>query len=730
MSGLNPEQRRAVEHVHGPLLILAGAGSGKTRVLTHRAANLIREGHARPHELLCVTFTNKACREMQHRVVDLVGPVADEIAIKTFHSFGLQLIRRGHVSVPVAADAVVYDETDQRQVMRDVLIQFGVDSEGVNPRGMLAAIDRHKQNGRLPGEVDPDEQVDAMPVAEAYSAYQRALKRNNALDFGDLLLLPLRALQTSEQERLALQERYKFVMVDEFQDTNRIQYDLIRVLAGTRRNLAVVGDDDQSIYSWRGADIGNILGFEEDFGDAEVIKLEQNYRSTKNILAAAWEVVRHNPGRKPKQLWTDNIAGDRIVLVALGDEREEAEWVARKAQAQIAAGTSVSEIAVFYRTNAQSRNFEEAFRQFGIPHRVVGATGFFDRKEVKDALSYLRLLANPRDLVSFTRVANVPRRGIGDTSVDRVKSVAMTDDLDLPAAIAGVVSSGAVKGKAAASLQALAALLRTYADKITTLNLSTLAADVIEASGLRGAYDGEGSEAAGDRLENLDQLLVSMQDYEKDYPDADLREYLDTIALVQDQEAKSGPAVSLMTLHSAKGLEFDIVFLTGLEDGYLPHTRSILERTEDEERRLCYVGMTRAKKQLSLTRARTRRTFGNRLSQRPSPYLRDIPDELLHDMTPKAAPASFPYDAPARNAYRQSSYEYADPIASSPAATTAPSSLPQHFRVGSKLQHPTFGVGEVVEAGPAANGFKLKVRFAAGIKTILPALVELTPVKS
>ncbi|RMF14374.1 MAG: ATP-dependent DNA helicase PcrA, partial [Candidatus Dadabacteria bacterium] len=650
LAALNPEQRQAAAHVEGPLLILAGAGSGKTRVLTHRAVWLITQGVAAPDEILCVTFTNKACREMSERIEAMVGTMQGRPEVRTFHGLGLHLIRTGVVPVAVSPQAVIYDEADQRQLMREILDEFDLDGERINVRDVLGRIEGFKRRGWMPEDLDPSVVIDDLPMVEIYEAWQQKLLRNDALDFGDLLLQPLKAMERDPGLEARLQRRYRFVMVDEFQDTNRIQYDLIRRIAG-HGNLAVVGDDDQSIYAWRGADISNILNFERDYPQTRVVRLEQNYRSTRNILDAAWNVVRHNVERKEKRLWTDGPAGKPLRLAVLGDEREEADWVARQVERLLRDGTPPAEIAIFYRTNAQSRVHEEALRQRSIPHQVVGATGFFGRKEIRDVIAYLRLLQNPADFVAFQRIANVPRRGIGKTSLERVLRRAQLGT-DVFGAVELAVSAGEVRGKPAQALTRFCEDLAVLRTKIGKDGLAYLAAQTIERMGLRDAYDSEGTEIARDRRENIDQLLVSMQDWQADMDDeATLADYLDTVTLIQDADGvDDGAAVKLMTLHSAKGLEFDVVFLTGLEYGVLPHQRSIDEGNFDEERRLCYVGITRSRKDLYLTRARTRRTFGARLSQRQSPFLQDIPRELIEDRSPVAQQAAFPWSAPSTGA--------------------------------------------------------------------------------
>lgn len=750
LAALNPPQRRAVEHSQGPLLILAGAGSGKTRVLTHRAAYLIATGVTQAERILCVTFTNKACREMGSRITQLLGPTGRGVWVRTFHSFGLQLIRSGILELPIDSRAVVYDEADQRQLMREAMERLKLDPERISPRTMLGYVEHFKQQGLLPDEVgDRSDLAGGVAVTELYRIYQELLSRNQALDFGDLLLWPLVAIKRNAAVRERVQHMFSHVMVDEFQDTNRIQYDLIKLVVGAHDNLAVVGDDDQAIYAWRGADITNILGFERDYPHATVVRLEQNYRSTRVILDAAWEVVRRNRARKEKRLWTDVGGGDPIRLAVLDDERSEADWVAERVLDETRRGTRLNQIAVFYRTNAQSRSFEEALRLRGIVYRIVGATGFYDRREIKDVLAYLKLIANPRDLVAFQRIVNVPRRGIGKASVERVLAAARELDADVEVAIAAVLAGG-MSGKPAAALKSFAELLATMRERRGDLGVSELTVQLLEAIQFREALLDEGAEVGRERLENVRELLAAMQQFEELSEDKSLDRYLDDVSLVAELEAEDNdtPALQLMTLHSAKGLEFDVVFMTGLEENVLPHSRVQDDEGIEEERRLVYVGMTRAKKRLFLTRARTRRTFGARLSQMPSRFLDELPGDAVHDVSPPSRAANLPFAAPPRGAgaygdagsgcggghgpvVRRGGDAPPRPAttmaAKVPGGNTVPADTPPEYRPGSRLEHPMFGVGIVEAVERGSHGFKLRIQFASGPKTILPAYVELKP---
>ncbi|XP_060085171.1 ATP-dependent DNA helicase PcrA-like [Ylistrum balloti] len=657
---------------------------------------------------------------MADRIKKIRGSGAIDVNVRTFHSFGLELIRRNEISVPVDRFALIYDDSDQRQLMRDVMSTLKVDTERVTPRKVLGLIESFKRRALLAEDLDTAMiPMTDFNVVELYDAYQKALIAANALDFGDLLLYPVRALKKSPIEQERLQKRFRFIMVDEFQDTNHIQYELMRLLVDDVGNLAVVGDDDQSIYAWRGADISNILNFEQDYASARVIKLEQNYRSTEVILNAAWEVVRHNIQRKSKRLWTDKKGGALIKRAVLSDEREEGNFVAQQVKVKLTAGAKPSEIAVFYRTNAQSRPIEEALRQLAIPYRIVGATGFYARKEVKDVLAYLRLIHNAADVVAFSRIVNVPRRGIGKTSLQRVVDVALEEGVDILQAI-DLACDTRISGKPAASLKRFKEFIFSFKRRVEQDSITNLTAELIRVLDLRQAYLHEGEEIARDRRENIDQLLVSMQDFEQDTSDPSLANYLDLVSLVQDVDQAEESSVQLMTLHSAKGLEFDIVLMCGLEYGLLPHTRSIDEGSEEEERRLCYVGMTRARQELFLTRARTRRTFGAKLSQQASPFLTDIPAELTQSISPQSNPERFPYSAPMRSVKRPDNRS----------AAVVADDIPTQFQPGASVVHPIFGIGRIESAQKGPRGLKLKICFTAGTKTILPSYVELKPVSN
>jgi DNA helicase-2/ATP-dependent DNA helicase PcrA len=626
---LNPPQREAVLHGEGPLLILAGAGSGKTRVLVHRIVHLIRELAVPPWQILAVTFTNKAAGEMRERVARALGP-GEQPLISTFHSTCARILRREIQHLGFDSAFAIYDDGDSQKLLKEIIGELNLDEKRYPPRSLAAAIDDCKNNGRLPKDIPND--FSHAVLARVYAAYQERLKKCNALDFGDLVLMVVRLF---EQEPLVLEryrDRWRWLMVDEYQDTNPIQYRLVTLLAGERRNLCVVGDDDQSIYRWRGADIRNILDFEKDFPGVKVVKLEQNYRSTQTILSAAGAVVAKNRGRKAKTLWTDNAGGDRVVYRRLESEREEARFVCREIGRHQRTGGKLADVAVFYRTNAQSRAVEDALVADGIPYHMVGGTRFYERMEVKDILAYLKVLVNPADEVALKRIINTPPRGIGMATVDKVGDLAAGRNITLfeafRAAAEGTLLGAGPRGK----LASFVAMMDGFAGLSDAVSLEELTARIIRESGYEAKLKEERTEEAADRLANLQELLAAMAEYEQVSEEKGIAPFLEQVALISDLERgeKAPDSVTLMTLHAAKGLEFPRVFMVGMEERLFPHVRSLDDPEQmEEERRLCYVGMTRAMQRLSLSNARRRRVFGQDQMNPPSRFLDDIPRELL-----------------------------------------------------------------------------------------------------
>ncbi|TWJ17544.1 ATP-dependent helicase [Geobacter argillaceus] len=629
-SNLNHPQKEAVLHGEGPLLILAGAGSGKTRVIVQRIAWLIRERGIPPWQILAVTFTNKAAGEMRERVQRLVG-AADAPLIATFHATCVRILRREIELLGYGANFAIYDDKDSERLLKEIVAQLNIDEKRYPARAFAAAIDDCKNAGRLPEDLPAGDSRTAQLV-RVYTVYQERLRKNNALDFGDLVLLTVRLFEAYPDVLNRYRERWQWLLVDEYQDTNPVQYRLVQLLAGERRNLCVVGDDDQSIYRWRGADIRNILDFEKDFPGVKTVKLEQNYRSTGTILTAAGAVVARNRGRKAKTLWTENPAGERIVYRRLEDDREEARFVCREISRFVRRGGDLSDVAVFYRTNAQSRSIEDALVADAIPYHMVGGMRFYERMEIRDVLAYLRVLDNPADEISLKRIINVPPRGIGHATIDRINESAQREGLTFHDALLGAATAGLLTAGPRGKVAEFVRLLETFRGYVATVPLAELSSRIIQESGYAAKLQEDRSEEAQDRLANLQELLVAMEEFDRTSGEKGLPAFLEQVALVSDLERSEAgrESATLMTLHAAKGLEFPVVFLVGLEERLFPHVRSLDDpEAMEEERRLCYVGMTRARERLFLSNARRRRIFGQDQYNAPSRFIADIPRELV-----------------------------------------------------------------------------------------------------
>ncbi len=756
MPGLNEEQRAAVDHGDGPLMVLAGAGTGKTRVLVQRIARLVESGVA-AWEILAVTFTNKAAGEMRHRLRELLGEAADAMWIGTFHATCARLLRRFGSSIGLPRNFVIFDDDDQIKAMERLLKETGLDAQ-VSPRTILSRIDRAKNRGVDPRSIKVgiyDEEVERL-----YPMYQDALAREHAVDFNDLLLRVI-DLFAHEKVGKTLRGRFRHVLVDEFQDTNRVQYDLVSKFASTTRNLTVVGDDDQSIYAWRGAEPKNLLDFDREFPDAKVIKLEHNYRSTQTILDAANGVIQKNRDRHDKALWTDKGMGDTLELYQAGDERGEAYFIAQSIRRLIDDGPhSPSDIAILYRTNAQSRVLEEHLRAARVPAKVVGAVSFFERKEVKDAIAYLRLLVNPAADSAFERIVNVPPRGIGDTTVDRLRAAARASGTGLLeaarlAAREGVAGLGTGPRK---KLQSFVELIDGLLDVIQQgASVGETIIQVVDRSGLRAKLEAEASAESRDRLDNLAELVSTATDFDDESGTAGADDvddappmtavdgFLERVALASPGDQTTGEQVVLMTIHIAKGLEWPIVFLGGLEDGLFPSLREREGTSEDaaleEERRLAYVAITRAREKLILTHARTRRQWGEIRIQGPSRFLEDIPAgcfgqkfsraprpslvprgprmDSMDDQSSPAASGQWRARRPSparrmRDELDQRPHDDDEPVFHVGDDVAAPG-----FLVGSNVSHSTLGVGRVVAVAGIGKDQKVVVDFGSiGRKTV------------
>lgn len=636
LRGLNPQQQKAVQVVDGPLLIVAGAGSGKTSVLTRRIAYLMAKEGAAPWSILAITFTNKAARELRERVERLVGVGASDIWVSTFHSMCARILRKECEKVGYQSSFTILDAADQLSALRRVCTELNLDSKRYEPRGLLGAISQHK-NALIGPEAasraakNPYEQV----VARAYVRYQAMLKGQNSMDFDDLIMQTVELLKADATTLQYYQMRFRYILVDEYQDTNHSQYQLVQLLAARTRNLCVVGDSDQSIYGWRGADIANILSFERDYPEANVIALEQNYRSTQRILQVANAVIEKNRARPRKTLWTDNPEGPSVRLVRTLDEREEGRFIVDEVYRRKQLGElEFGDCAVLYRTNAQSRVIEEACLKAGLPYRVFGGIKFYDRKEVKDVLAYLRLVANPDDDIAFLRVVNVPRRGIGDGTIGRLQEFAQEHSLPLLAALNQVDLLG-LAPRFLSPLEDFGLSIRQFSAQQEYLTIAELIEQIMDRTGYRQMLVADQSIEGQARLENVEELLTVAKEFEQRSPGAGLVGFLTDVALVADadQEGGTGDGLTLMTLHSAKGLEFPVVFLVGLEEGMFPHLRALTEPSEmEEERRLCYVGITRAQRELYLSCAFQRTIFGMTRTNPPSRFVAEVPPDLLSEV--------------------------------------------------------------------------------------------------
>jgi DNA helicase-2/ATP-dependent DNA helicase PcrA len=750
---LNPEQREAVLHRDGPLLILAGAGSGKTRVITFRIAHLIGGGYADPGQVLAVTFTNKASQEMRERVESLIGEAAGGVWLSTFHSLCARLLRREAPKIGLSRDFVIYDSSDQVAVVKQAERELNIDDKLVPPRMALSRISQAKNRMEGPDSLRGGWNIRDEQIAKIYERYAAALKDANALDFDDLLLKTVELVETSPQTREFYAQKFKYVMIDEYQDTNRPQYLLIRRLAEAHRNIAVVGDPDQSIYKWRGADLRNILDFEQDFGEARVVRLEQNYRSTQTILDAATAVIGQNRNRKDKRLWTDRKGGAKIISFRGNDELEEADFITRSIT-QFRAGDAGATMAILYRTNAQSRAIEDSLMREGIPYKIIGGVRFYERKEIKDALAYLKLIMNPHDDVSLRRVINVPTRGIGKGLMDSLEAVdprALSADTPLLAGVEDVssgrslwvklvlaVDNGMLAPRATASLRAFRDLITGLATVARQDPVSIAMGKMLDQTGYLKDLRDENTEEASERIDNLMELVSAAREYEMRDPEASIGGFVDRLSLLSEADEESGSRdakVWMMTMHAAKGLEFPLVVIAGLEEGLFPHSRSSESAEElEEERRLCYVGMTRAQSQLILTSAARRRVFGEYQATDPSRFLDEIPAELVERITPTYASSyqnSFnhghyefrtnPYGRKGKGAGRlresDEAYKYEEEDQSG-----------QTLRTGMRVRHAQFGVGTVVSVEEHNDDLKITVRFnLVGVKKLLAKYAKLEP---
>ena len=751
---LNPMQQKAVKQKDGAVLILAGAGSGKTGALTVRIADMLEHGIS-PYNILAITFTNKAAKEMRERVDKLAGPSAEHVWISTFHSTCVQILRREIEKLDYSRDFSIYDADDQEKVMKEVFkeLNLSITDKIYTVRGAVSAISHLKEE--MISWEDYAKEVDkadmrAYKTSRVYELYQKRLRRNNALDFDDLIYKTVLLFRTNPDVLNVYQERFKYIMVDEYQDTNTSQYELVRLLAGKYGNLCVVGDDDQSIYVWRGANIRNILDFEKDFPNSVVIKLEQNYRSTKNILTAANEVIKHNSARKDKTLWTENDTGSIIHVFRADNDIEEAVFVTEIINKNALKGKKYKDFAVLYRTNAQSRAIEDRFVRKGIPYRLFGGVRFYERKEIKDILAYLKLIDNSADAVAIKRIINVPKRGIGDKTVETAENAASKNGTTLFEALGCAAEYPELKSRGK-KLGEFYELICSFKQKAEELSVHELIEYVVNATGYRDELEQDGSDDAMMRIENIDEFASKAAEFEKENENATLSAFLEDVALVADIDSYSedDDAVVLMTLHSAKGLEFPYVFMIGMEEGLFPSGRAINTgnpKELEEERRLCYVGITRAKKELFLTYARQRMQHGQFVYNAPSRFLGELPPELLDNPfkkvqtreipshePPKASPYNFGARFAASRAGVAAGNMSARPVVPKPYAAEMPkpTNVTIDFAVGDKVRAPKYGIGEVKSIKNAGRDYEVEVAFTGkGTKKFMAGLSKLKKVET
>lgn len=727
--GLNPQQAEAVINTEGPMLIMAGAGSGKTKVLTCRVANLLQKG-VRPYRILAITFTNKAAAEMRERVNNMSGPAAKDVWLFTFHAFCARFLRMEIDKLPgYGGNFAIYDTADSQNLIKQILKEMNLDDKRFQPSGILSRISNAK-NALQDAAAFTRQAGDfyEQKVADIYSRYEQKLQLNNALDFDDLLMLSIKLLQENKEVREKYQDRFDYLLVDEYQDTNHAQYLLTKFLAAKHRNICVVGDADQSIYGWRGADIQNILDFEKDYPDAKVIKLEQNYRSTQIILDAANAVIENNTGRKPKNLWTENKSGADIIYFQAVDERDEARFVIEQLQnLQRTENKKLGDMAILYRTNTQSRIFEEMLIKSGISYNMVGGLKFYERKEIKDIIAYLRVIFNPADSLSLLRIINVPKRGIGDASLAKIQAYAAANNVSLFEAVSNAAAIDGLSSRFVSKLDDLAGIIFELMNLASEAPVEDLIDRVLRDTGYLEELENERTPQAQSRIDNLHELISVAQEFAASEEENNLENFLAHVALVSDiDDTELGEdAITLMTLHSSKGLEFPVVFLVGMEEGLFPHARTLMDETEiEEERRLCYVGITRAKEKLFLSSTKMRTIYGNTVTYPPSRFLQEIPARLVKTIKRQERFSAL-------ENFKQVSEKYsARP--QKPASTFNPHSfMPQkpaaaaggtgtRFNTGDRVSHSKWGEGMVVSVKDSPDGQEVKVAFAgAGVRSLL-----------
>ncbi len=732
LTGLNDRQKEAVVTTDGQMLVLAGAGSGKTTVLVNRLAYILETKNVRPSNILAITFTNKAAKEMRERIEAKIGPIAKDMWVATFHSACVRILRSCIERAGFDSSFIIYDTADSKTVIKDCMKELNLDDKVYPIRMLQGEISRAKDNLQDAESYEAAAMGDYRKtvVAGVYSLYQKKLKKNNALDFDDIVFLTVRILLENPDVLEKYREKFTYIMVDEYQDTNNAQYMLISLLTGGDGNICVVGDDDQSIYKFRGANIQNILNFEKEYPAARVIKLEQNYRSTSVILNAANTVIANNKGRKGKDLWTSKQGGDLINSYIAYNEHEEARFIAGEISRRVKLGASFSEFAILYRTNAQSRVIEEMLLQFGVPYRVLAGLRFYDRKEIKDIIAYLRVINNASDDVSVKRIINEPKRGIGAASIEKAEAFAAEEGKNL-FEIISFANEYPDLSRAAVKMIAFSELIKGLSKASNTMGLADFTIRVLNESGYMAMLELENSVESKTRIENLNEFVSAVSEYEKSAENPTLTDFLESVSLVSDIDAydEDQDACVMMTVHSAKGLEFPVVFLTGLEDGLFPSLRSLDADDIEEERRLCYVAITRAKQLLYITQASSRTIFGRTTPCMPSRFYKEIPDEFIKDVSP----------APSRargtagnflNSIQSSIKKQNEPqreLFQMPQKQTKPAqSSSAGFNPGDRVSHPKFGEGTIVSVTPFERDALVEIDFAsAGKKRLMAAYAKL-----
>ena len=734
LNGMNPRQKEAVLHTDGPLLLMAGAGSGKTRVLTHRIAYLIEEKEVNPWNILAITFTNKAAKEMKERVNAILASGGEDVWVSTFHSMCVRILRRDVDFIGYNRNFTIIDSSEQLTLMKRILKELNIDPKKYDPRSILGTISQAKNSLQTPQDFAKMQGSYYEEIAaKCYAAYQKELQYNQCMDFDDLIMNTIRLFEEHPDSLTYYQNKFHYIHVDEYQDTNHAQYTLVNLLAGRFRNLCVVGDADQSIYGWRGADMQNILDFEKDYPDAAVILLEQNYRSTKNILSAANQVIENNSNRKPKNLWTENKEGNKITYYRADNERDETRFIVDRMQEEIRSNhRNYGDFAILYRTNAQSRVMEETLLKANIPYKMVGGHKFYDRKEIKDILAYLNVLANPQDSISFERIVNSPKRGIGPGSIEKLRSFASLHEWPLLEAAQNVDLAN-IGGKAGQQLGAFGEMIQEVTQMIPYLTVTELTKEVLDRSGYLEDLKIQNTLEAQARIENLEEFLTVTQEFDKqfeqqneedaDAPEEKLTVFLNDLALVSDIDnlEEDASQVTLMTLHAAKGLEFPVVFLIGLEEGVFPLSRALMEESElEEERRLAYVGITRAEEALYLTNAFSRTLYGRTQYNRPSRFVEEIDQELLEIEGMRPTPKKTPVFA------KKTAYSYKQPETAVVPSKIATGGENNSWKPGDKVKHKKWGLGTVVRVSGTSKDLELDVAFPSqGVKRLLAAFAPI-----